>query len=520
MVKLTSKQAILYSSVIFLLSAFLNFFFPGQSLIGGGFIISIFLTVFIEIKNITIIVSFAAAITTLFISASKATDFFSTWFISANIFIIIIISLSSLIVLYLKQLLKHMQFDKTHMASLFENATEGIILTNGAGKIVLVNPSAEKIFGYKQEELINQLIEVLIPERFKPNHDKLRGGFYHHPQNRQMGVGRDLFARRKDGTDFPVEISLSYYKQNNEDFVIAFIVDITARKNIELNIKHHQHKLEKLTENMRILNTGLEKKVKERTHILTEALSKLEESEKELNEALNKEKQLNEIKSRFVSIASHEFRTPLTTVLSSASLLSKYTAGEEQDKRDRHIIRIKDSVKNLNDILEDFLSLGKLDEGKVSISLSIFDLDELIQDIVEEMKVQIKKGQQVIYHYEGQHEIYSDKKLLRHIIINLISNAIKFSDEDKSIKVGGNVTNDEVTVSIADEGIGIAEEDKQHLFSSFFRGKNALNIQGTGLGLHIVQKYVHLLNGKINMNTALYKGTLFSIILPALKQKI
>ncbi len=520
MVKLSSKQAILYSSVIFLLSAFLNYFFPGQDIIVAGFIISIFLTVFIEIKNITVIVAFAAAITTLFLRVSHSNDFFSGSFVSANIFVIIIIALSSLVVLYLKQLLKHMQFDKTHMISLFENATEGIILTNGEGKIVLVNPSAENIFGYKQEELAGKLIEVLIPDGFRWAHDKMRKGFYQHPQNRKMGVGRDLLGRKKDGTDFPVEVSLSYYKQNNEAFVIAFVVDITARKNIELNILKNQSELENLTEDMRLLNSELEIKVDQRTQILTEALQKLEQSQKELSEALDKEKELNEIKSRFVSMASHEFRTPLSTVLSSASLLSKYKITDEQDKRDRHIDRIKDSVKHLNDILEDFLSLGKLEEGKVTTTFGIFDLDDLLKDVVDEMKRQTRADQKIEYFYEGNSNIHSDKKLLRNIVINLISNAIKFSDEEKTIWVYCKVTVDSVTLSIKDEGIGISEEDQQYLYSSFFRGKNAVNIQGTGMGLHIVKRYVSLLNGSINLQTGLQEGTVFTVLLPVSKQKI
>ncbi len=187
-----------------------------------------------------------------------------------------------------------------------------------------------------------------------------------------MGSGRDLFGQKKGGENFPVEVSLSAYKQNSQQFVIAFIVDITQRKEIEKSMLQQQQQLEKVSNDIRKLNADLEAKVEERTAILKEALQRLEESQAELNEALDKERELNEIKSRFVSMASHEFRTPLSAVLSSASLLSKYTTSEEQDKRNRHIFRIKDSVKHLNDLLEDFLSLGKLNEGKlgaVSIEL-------------------------------------------------------------------------------------------------------------------------------------------------------
>jgi PAS domain S-box-containing protein len=230
-----------------------------------------------------------------------------------------------------------MPADVMHLASLFENATEGIILTNHTGNIILVNPAAGKIFGYESEEIIGQPVEVLIPERTKPHHVELREGFYHNPSNREMGHGRDLYGRRKDGSDVAVEVSLSHYERDGEIFVIAFIIDITKRKEIENNMLHQKKQLERVSNEIRKLNTALEAKVEERTVILKEALQKLEQSQIELSEALDKERQLNEIKSRFVSMASHEFRTPLSTVLSSASLLSKYVTTEDQPNRNRHI---------------------------------------------------------------------------------------------------------------------------------------------------------------------------------------
>ena len=225
---------------------------------------------------------------------------------------------------------------QAHMTSLFENATEGIILTNGQGHIVLANPAAEKMFGYTANELNGQPVEILIPGSFRPGHQALREGFHKKPSNRSMGANRDLFALKKNGEEFPVEISLSHYRKDNELFVIAFIVDITLRKEVEQNLVKKQNELERVTYEVRKLNSDLEQKVDERTHILQEALEKLEQSQTELHEALDKEKHLNEIKSRFVSMASHEFRTPLSAVLSSAALISKYKKEEDQEKRDKH----------------------------------------------------------------------------------------------------------------------------------------------------------------------------------------
>jgi PAS domain S-box-containing protein len=405
--------------------------------------------------------------------------------------------------------------DATHLTSLFENATEGIILTNGQGQIAMVNPAAIRMFGYEAKEIVGSNIEILIPDHVRSRHTHMRSDFYKHPSNRVMGHGRDLHGKRKDGSDIPVEVSLSFYRREGELFVIAFIVEITERKKIEENIHRQQKELEKMAVSMRKLNAELEVKVEERTLILKEALQKLEESQKDLSEALDKEKQLNEIKSRFVSMASHEFRTPLSTVLSSASLLSRYTKSDDQDKREKHIQKIKSSVKHLNDILEDFLSLGKLDEGKVQAHPGLFDLPELLVETIEEMRGLAKKNQAIQLVSDCDREFSSDKKLLKNVLINLLSNAIKFSPEDSAIHVTCHTNANGIHISVSDQGIGISEEDLAHLFTSFYRAKNAMNIQGTGMGLHIVKRYLDLLGGDIDVKSALNKGTTVYITLPS-----
>ena len=407
--------------------------------------------------------------------------------------------------------------DTAHMTSLFENATEGIILTNNAGTIVMVNPAAEKMFDYNRDELIGKPIEILIPDKYKPHHHDLRKGFYKHPSNRSMGVGRDLRGRKKDGSDMPVEVSLSHYQRDGDMFVIAFVVDITERKKIEQRMLEQKDQLEKITDKIRQLNAELEIKVEERTMILKEALQKLEQSQEELNEALDKERQLNEIKSRFVSMASHEFRTPLTTVLSSASLLSKYKGGDEQEKRDKHISKIKNSVNNLNDILEDFLSLGKLSEGRLDLKTEPVSIRFGITETIEELKPLKKNGQHFILEVDDAIIANTDKKLLHNIFINLLSNAIKFSEENKPITVVAKEDGELIEICVSDQGIGIGMDDQQHLFSSFFRGANAINIQGTGLGLHIVKRYVDLLGGEVSLQSELNKGTTIKIKIPANK---
>jgi len=271
--------------------------------------------------------------------------------------------------------------------------------------------------------------------------------------------------------------------------------------------------LEKLSSQLSILNNDLEKKVEERTLNLKTVMTNLEKSQQELEEALSKEKELNEIKSRFVSMASHEFRTPLSTVLSSASLLAKYNLEEEQPKRDKHIKRIKESVRNLNEILEDFLSLGKLDEQKIGANFSEENIPEIINQVIEEVEVLKKTSQTFQFTYHGETMVKTDKNLLKNICINILTNAIKFSPEESKIILRVENLPETLRIEVKDQGIGIPKEDISHLFSTFFRSKNAVNIQGTGLGLHIVKRYLDLLNGEISIESELNKGTLVSIII-------
>jgi signal transduction histidine kinase len=272
-------------------------------------------------------------------------------------------------------------------------------------------------------------------------------------------------------------------------------------------------------ESISILNKNLEKKVEQRTRTLKETLRQLEKTQQEVNEALSKEKEMNEMKSRFVSMASHEFKTPLSTILSSASLISNYVNLQSQPQREKHVQRIKNSVKHLNDLLEDFLSLGRLDENLIRANAVQFDLKEFLEDTMEEMKINLRKGQQIQLRQDGLADFITDRRLLKNIFLNIISNAIKFSPEQGVIAVQINNTNDKLFITVSDSGIGISEDDQKHLFNSFFRGNNTLNIEGTGLGLHIVKRYINLLKGTINIQSELKKGTTIKIELPHLHKE-
>jgi signal transduction histidine kinase len=217
------------------------------------------------------------------------------------------------------------------------------------------------------------------------------------------------------------------------------------------------------------------------------------------------------MKSRFVSMASHEFRTPLSTILSSITLLSKYTTSDEQAKREKHIDRIKASVTNLTDILNEFLSLGRIEDGKIEPKWAEFSLPELVFAVTRQLDPLRKTGQAIKHEHFGNAEIVLDPSLLKNILINLFSNAIKFSPEHSVITITTHTDNKDILIDIKDEGMGISKEDQRHLFERFFRGANVVNIQGTGLGLHIVSRYVQMMNGSIKCKSELDNGTSFII---------
>lgn len=392
-------------------------------------------------------------------------------------------------------------------SALFQYASEGILVIDNKGTIILANPACELLFGYEKGELLFHTIEILIPGKVAHKHEEYRKEFSHNPHPRSMGIGMDLYGKKKDGSEFPVEISLSPFTNEQEKYVIAFIIDITIRKKNDEISKKQKEELERLA-------NELDKRVKDRTMILEEALHELEKSREELSTALEREKELNELKSRFVSMASHEFRTPLATILSSLSLVTKYGEVGEKENQLKHIRRIKTSITHLTDILNDMLSLSKLEEGKITAVPELFNISEFTGSVVQELQAVAKTGQSIRYRHSGILEVYLDSKILKNILFNLVSNAIKFSPEATQIEIYTVVNNSVIEIKVKDHGIGIPEEDQEHLFERFFRGHNVTNIQGTGLGLNIVGRYVELMNGNITFESISNEGTTFIIKLP------
>ncbi|MGE5108726.1 MAG: PAS domain S-box protein [Sphingobacteriales bacterium] len=651
-----------------------------------------------------------------------------------------------------------------YFEAIFRFAKAGILITDIHGKIAAVNPAALKLFGYTKTELIGKRVEKLIPSRFYKKHRHYHDAYAEKPKTRHLGAGKDLFAVKKNGTEFPVEISLSNYQNKEGKYVIAYINNISVRKKaeteiikladeLETKVKQRNVDLKKALWTLEKTNDTLEKavsfqkaivdnagamiivtdkngiikffnpeasrnlgyaesevvnkktplifhdkaeierkrkelfgkfgikvsndfaviietsgrvtkkelyfthirkdgttfpasltitaihdrngiitgymgvvfdiserikteqeliKVKElflqllrnypdgtisiidknynyvftggeihkqlkvdpvqligkrafpilpeserqllfnmlgdvfknkkritdfeipylvdgniyvmdmfplveadgsvnNAGVITRNISELKKAEDDLREALKKEKELSELKSRFVSMASHEFRTPLSTVLSSTYLIDKYKTTEDQAKREKHLQRIVTSVNMLTDTLNDFLSVGRIEEGKIQVRPTRFNLKELMITLSGELKSTLKQHQKIHYKHEGSEEVIMDTSLLKHIVMNLVSNASKFSPENSPIEIKTISRNTKVLLSVKDYGMGISKDDQKHLLERFFRGANAGNIQGTGLGLHIVSKYAELMNGTVECKSELEKGTEFVI---------
>jgi signal transduction histidine kinase len=237
--------------------------------------------------------------------------------------------------------------------------------------------------------------------------------------------------------------------------------------------------------------------------------------EKNILNMLRKEQELNKLKSSFISMASHEFRTPLTAISSSAMLIGKQNGSGEEDKRLKYVTQIKKNVENLVVILNDFLSLGKLEEGKVLPKPCSFDLIDFSKSIIQEVTPNFKDGQDINFiHDKSEVLVWLDQKLTYHLLINLLSNAIKYSPKDKNILLSISNRNERVILKVKDEGIGIPLEDRENIFQRFYRAHNTNNIEGTGLGLNIVKQYVELMNGHVSVNSKINGGTTFIVELP------
>lgn len=376
---------------------------------------------------------------------------------------------------------------------LFTTAAEGLVVVDGSGAILMVNPRLAGMFGYAADELVGGGIEMLIPEAARARHVQHRAGYDRAPKQRSMGIGMDLWGRCKDGSLLPVEVSLNHFEVDGRRFVMGLVTDITLRRRAE--------------EELQRTNQELEERVEQRTEELRAA-------ERNVREALEKERELHALKSRFVSMASHEFRTPLSTIMSSVDLIGRYTGGGEPDKVEKHVTRIRGKVRELTAMLNEFLSLERIEQGLVTVAPTAFDIVHHCIEQIEELRSLAKPGQSIDYDHGGdERTVTADRNLLGHVISNLVTNAVKYSHEGEPIRLHTRIEGGRLVITVSDRGMGIPEADQQHLFERFFRGSNAMTIQGTGLGLNIVKRYLELLGGGIGF-TSRPGSTVFTVEVP------
>ncbi|MGC1243977.1 MAG: PAS domain-containing sensor histidine kinase [Chryseosolibacter sp.] len=487
---------------------------------------------------------------------------------------------------------------------LFKCATISILVINVKGNIELSNPCAEKLFGYEPAELIGSPLEVLIPESLRSQHTHHREKYFERPKSRPMGLGMELYAKKKNGEIFPVEISLGHYEFDGERLAVAFVTDITAQVNAKKLMAEREAWFRNMADNSPVMiwvcgadkqfnyfnhtwlqytghaidqETGfgwydhvhaddrvifsltfsnafdlrqpfqMECRIKRRDgryrwinyagkptfyddvftgfigtaidihdqRMMKEELEHLvRRRTTELYEALDREREMSELKSRFVSMASHEFRTPLSIVLSSTTLIEQYGIAGKDERIAKHLLRIKSSINNLTNILNDFLSLDKLEQGKVDLEYEIFDMTAFMNEVVEDVSTLRKSDQIINIRHEGENAVLLDQKKLRYILVNLLSNSVKYSPPDTEIIISSENGPERVRIVVQDHGIGIPEEEQKYLYNKFFRAKNTGNVQGTGLGLTIVKRYVELMGGVIEFFSKPGEGTTFTLQVP------
>ena len=402
---------------------------------------------------------------------------------------------------------------------LFEAIPEGIIIVDEKQHIVAANYSTEKMFGYHKGELANKPLNILLPLRYQTTHKNQFVYFTSRMKSKRNTRGLYLFGLTKKNNEFPLEIALNPFTIYEKEYVMALILDMTVKRETELKIDS--------------LTIDLTEKVKTGTDKLNKTIAKLEEVnlnykkelqrrikiEIKISESLKKERELSELKSKFLSLVSHEFKTPLSGILTSTILLEKYKLTEQQEKRDKHLKTITNKVQYLNNILSDFISLERLDSNNENYKFTFFNLSKVINEVVYNANMLLKSGQHInISQNTSDYMLYQDEKILEITLNNIIYNAIKYSPENTDINIEISKNENNLIFKITDKGIGIPENDQKFIFNRYFRAENVLNIQGTGIGLNIVKAHLENIGGTISFKSVENKGSEFFVELPINKE--
>jgi PAS domain S-box-containing protein len=356
--------------------------------------------------------------------------------------------------------------------SLLELAPDAMVIVDAAGKIQLANDATEKLFGYPRETLIGAPVEILIPERHQGRHPSHRAGFFHAPRARSMGEGLQLYGRRQDGSEFPVEISLSPLETEEGPLATAAIRDVTQRKR----------------------------------------------AEQQLSEANVQLANANRAKDRFLASMSHELRTPLNAILGFTGTLLMELPGALNEEQTTQLRTVQRSGRHLLSLINDLLDLARIESGKTQLHLEAIDCRELLEEVAVGLRPLADEKQIALAVVaDGEHlELHSDRRALSQVLINLTNNAIKFTDEG-SVQLELSRRRDEqgplTRFAVTDTGCGIRAEDREVLFAAFEQvgGPSAHPYEGTGLGLHICQTLAPLLGGAITFESEIGSGSTFAL---------
>lgn len=375
---------------------------------------------------------------------------------------------------------------------LLEAAPDGIVEVDGGGRIVLVNSQAEKLFGYRREELLGKSVEILMPQRFRECHPSHRAGYCAHSVIRPMGSGLDLRALRADGTEFAVDINLSPFKGETGPGVICVIRDVTDRKAVEEQVK--------------MLNQSLE----QRTRDLAETNSELEIRNREVEKA-------NRLKSNFLATMSHELRTPLNSIIGFSDLLAEQTAGPLTQKQERFVGHVKASSRHLLALIDDILDLSKIEAGRLELKCESFEMSVAAAEVLSTVRP-LAAAKQIELGTELSPElaVHADRVRLKQVLYNLLSNAIKFTPQGGHVCLVARLEDSLLCVSVIDTGIGIPREEQESIFEPFHQlAASAKGIrEGTGLGLSITKLLVEQHGGRIWVESEPGRGSQFHFALP------
>lgn len=363
----------------------------------------------------------------------------------------------------------------------------GILVFDSEGSIVLVNNPLADIFGYKQNAVLDKNIELFFKDAY------IFSDFIENPNSETYKNSIETLGFKRNGKSVFIELNFGKMEYDGKYYYKALITDISGRKQKEAKITN--------------LNVQLEEEVRLRNFELEKVIEKLQVS-------LNKEKELNHLKTNFIALASHEFKTPLSAILSSSELMAKYAHLNDSEKIEEHLFKVKIMIARLNGMLDDLLTLENIETGKINPIFKFFNMDEFVKNTLQAQSTFLKPNQTLNISNKLKGEFYHDPKILNIILTNIIGNAIKYSNEDSTIQMELIDDSKQLIITVMDDGIGIPKNEQNLIFDRFFRAKNALYYPGAGIGLNIVKGYVDNLGGNITFESTEHKGTIFIVKLP------